>query len=89
MIVKDSKYWLEEIDKTENEMSAIINGDLSTVKTAKTDEDTITQHDIDMIMKAKRSYISYCETRYQEELRKENPTSSKKQILFFPREYGY
>lgn len=89
MVVKDSAYWLSEINKTEDELSAIINGDLSTVKTAKTDEDTITQYDIDMIMKVKMNYITYCKNKYQEELAKEKPVNAKKPILFFDREFGY
>lgn len=89
MIIKDSNYWLSEINKTEDEMAAIIHGDLSTVKSAKTDEDTITQFDIDVIMKSKSSYISYCKNKYQEALKSEQKEKAKKPILFFAREYGY
>lgn len=90
MMIKNSAYWLEEINKTEDELSAIVNGDLSTVKTAKTDEDTITQYDIDMIVKVKMNYITYCKNKYQEELEKEKPSlEPKKAILFFEREFGY
>lgn len=88
-ILLNSEYWLKEKIKTEIELSEIVNGDLSRVKSAKTDEDVTTLQDIDNIMKSKIKYISYCKDRYEEELRKESQVQEKKSILYFDREYGY
>jgi hypothetical protein len=88
-ILRDSKYWSLEIQKTEIELADLINGDLAMVKTAKTDEDTTTLQDIEKLMKVKTSYIAYCKSRYEEELAKENQVQKPKSILYFDREFGY
>lgn len=84
----DSAYWFNEINKTKLELAQIVNGDLSGVKTAKSDEDSTTLQDIDKIVRVKMKYISYCEEQYEDALNKEKQVQ-KKSILYFDREYGY
>lgn len=87
-ILFNSEYWLKEKQKTQLELSELINGKLFSLKTAKTDEDNITKQDIDKLIKAKFKYIQFCEDKYQEELAKENQVQ-KKSLLYIEREYGY
>lgn len=89
-ILLDSKYWFNEWQKTELELGELINGDLGIVKSAKTDEDTTTMHDIEKLISAKKQYIIYCKNRYQEELNlEEKKESIIKPITYFAREFGY
>ncbi|MGL5960677.1 MAG: hypothetical protein ACRCZ0_01810 [Cetobacterium sp.] len=88
-VIFDSNYWLLEVKRTETELSELINGDLSSIKTVKSDEDTTMLQDIEKLMKVKTSYISYCKNRYEEELNKENRVEKSKSILYFDREFGY
>ncbi|MGL6167441.1 MAG: hypothetical protein ACRC0Y_04040 [Fusobacteriaceae bacterium] len=85
----DSIYWLTELKRTETELAELVNGDSSLIKTAKTDEDNITTHDIDKLIQTKLTYIGYCKNRYDEELSKENNSTAVKSKLFIGREYGY
>lgn len=89
ILLLGSDYWLQKLNEAELELIELMSGDLSCVKTAKTDEDTTTLQDIQSLIKAKLKYISYCKQRYEEELVKENQVESKKSILYFDRECGY
>ena len=88
-ILLDSKYWELEINKTEIELSQLVNGDLSCLKTAKSDEDSTTLQDVDKTIQAKLKYIQYCKNRYNEEIEKETKVQKKKSSLYLNRECGY
>lgn len=88
-ILLDSNYWLSEIKKTKLELAELINGDLFSVKTAKTNEDTTTFHDLEQMIKAKKDYIKYCESEYEKEISKEKKTKKITSIIYFDREFGY
>lgn len=87
--IKNSFYWQGEINKTESELSSIMNGEVSVTKNTSSKEDTVQLQDIDKIIKSKLHYIRYCKDRYSEELEKEKKTTPKKSILYFNREFGY
>lgn len=87
-ILLDSNYWLNEINKTELSIAQLINDDTAQAKSSKSDGDTITLQDLDVIINEKRKYIIYCTSRYEEEYHKESKTE-KTSILFIPREFGY
>lgn len=88
ILTLDSKYWQNEIDKTEISIAELINDETVSAKTSKTDEDNLILQDLDKVMSEKRKYISYCKVRLQEELNKESKIE-KPSILFVPREFGY
>lgn len=88
-ILLDSNYWLSEIKKTKLELAEIINGDLFSIKSAKTSDDSTTFQDLEKMIKAKKDYIKYCEFEYETELAKEKKTEKITSILYFEREFGY
>lgn len=53
-ILLDSNYWLSEIKKTKLELAEIINGDLFSIKSAKTSDDSTTFQDLEKMIKAKK-----------------------------------
>ncbi len=87
-VLLDSNYWLNEINKTELSIAQLINDETAQAKSSKSDGDTITLQDLDIVISEKRKYILYCTSRYKEEYYKESKTE-KPEILFIPREFGY
>ena len=89
-MLKDSKYWKNEIDKAQTVLSQLLMGDTSGVKATKSNDDSITFQDIDKMTKECRLYIAYAEEQYQKALDEENKTKEKpKSILYFESVYGY
>lgn len=89
-IVKDSKYWKGEIEKTQDVLSQLLRGETAGVKSTKSNDDSISFQDIDKMTRECRLYISYCETQYQKALEEEQGKKPKtKSILYFNSVYGY
>lgn len=88
--VKDSAYWVSEINKTQTYLSQLIHGDLAGIKTTKSADDAVTLQDIDKEIEKCRQYIRYCEAELEKALEQEEGKKSKpKSLLYFNREYGY
>lgn len=88
IIIKDSKFWKNEISKTEDRMAQLIYGELAGVKSTKGTDDSITFQDSDKEIAQCKSYISYCKVKYNEAITEEGQTP-KKSILYFNSQYGY
>ncbi|MGL5950567.1 MAG: hypothetical protein ACRCZH_04020, partial [Cetobacterium sp.] len=76
-IIKDSAYWLAEKNKTEDYLSELIHGSLSSLKSVKSDEDSTSYHEMQDQIDKVRFYLKYCETQYQIALDKETESEGK------------
>lgn len=90
-IIKNSIYWKEEIDRTQELLAQLLRGDTAGVKSAKTGDDTITYQDIGAMAKECRIYLAYCQEQYDKALEEEGKKykTKNKSILYFPSSYGY
>lgn len=88
--IKDSTYWKNEIEVTQEYLAQLVHGDLAGVKSTKSSDDTITMQDIDKEISKCKTYISYCEEELKKALDQEQgKEETKSSILYFNREYGY
>lgn len=89
-MLKNSNYWKNEIEKTQEYLSELIHGDLAGIKSTKSADDTITMQDVSDEIEKCKYYISYCETEYKKAIEEEEGVSEQtKSILYFNREFGY
>ena len=88
--IKDSIYWKNEIEVTQEYLAQLVHGDLAGVKSTKSSDDTITLQDIDKEISKCKTYIAYCQEELKKALEIEQGQETKsKSILYFSREYGY
>lgn len=89
IIIKDSKYWKNEINLTQEKLRDAILSETSNVKSTKSSEDTLILQNKEDEINSLKFYLSYCEKEYQKCLDSEGKEKSFKKILFVGREYGY
>lgn len=88
--LKNSTYWKNQIDITQDQIAELLHGETFDLQSAKSDDDTIVYQGIEERLKALRTYLTYCENQYEEALKEETGKSkSVKSILYFERENGY
>lgn len=88
--LKNSTYWKNQIDITQDQIAELLHGETFDLQSAKSDDDTIVYQGIEERLKALRTYLTYCEKQYEEALKEETGKSkSVKSILYFERENGY
>lgn len=91
MNIKNSKYWEQEISKTQDYLSQLVHGELAGIKSTKSSDDTISMQEVDKEIQKCKTYLAYCQQEYQKALDIENgvKTETSTSILYFNREYGY
>ena len=87
-MVFDLNYWENELKTTNIALAELINGDLATLKTAKTVKDTTTLQELNQMVKAKLAYRELCEEEIEKAKNKEQGLD-KKSLLYINRECGY
>ncbi|MGL5962558.1 MAG: hypothetical protein ACRCZ0_11515 [Cetobacterium sp.] len=82
------EYWEEQLSITNTELAELINGDLATLKTAKTVKDVTTLQELNQIVKAKLTYRDLCEKEIIK-AKKVLEGAVEKSKLYIDRECGY
>lgn len=88
-IIKDSKYWKNEIYLTQEKLKEAVLSETSNVKSTKSSEDTLTLQSKNDEINSLKFYLAYCEREYDKCLEIEGAEKRFKQILYVGREYGY
>ena len=88
--LKNSTYWKNQIDITENQIAELLHSETFDIKSGKSDADNLVFQSIKERVESLRVYLSYCERKYEEALQEESGKAKKvKSILYFERENGY